>query len=185
MVEVAVPVAGGVRARCATEDASAPAGVQAKAVPGLANAIARCLTGGMISSELSSEGCVPHARVKRFVRDVLGCTCPDGVFDELDCGARRVAGVDVARLDIGGRLLVLVLDADAVADPATAVDVVLRAGLAERDAGGFNRLRLVVHGVPAADWCAAATRAFEARCGDERTHLHLLDHDAVDGLLAY
>lgn len=84
-------------------------------------------------------------KIIRFVREVMGCGCPDDVVARtvIDIGEAGERG-----LDVGGRLLVRVLrsgDVNALIDVFPETVERLRE---ERDRRGFNRLRLVVHSVP-------------------------------------
>ncbi len=85
--------------------------------------------------------------VKGFVRDTLGCSCPDEVFERIDYRPQAhvpgVAGA-LSRILVGDRLLVYVLFADDPRLIAHNLDVVLAQGKQERDACGYNRLRTVV-----------------------------------------
>lgn len=88
-----------------------------------------------------SGGAPPvHVEFVRFVREVLGCGCPDEVV------ARTVVDASdggESGLDVGGRLLVRVLkpvDPDRLVEGFPEAVERLRA---ERDRRGFNRLRLV------------------------------------------
>lgn len=84
--------------------------------------------------------------VKRFVREVIGCDCPDDVFR--DVRIRRGSSAVQAfaadcELRIGGRLMIVV-----TSEPTALSDSLLAQALAEgrraRDDAGFNRFRLVV-----------------------------------------
>jgi len=119
----------------------------------------------------------PFAQLRRFVRDTLGCGCPDEVLAAIE--ADEVAGPPMPRwrLDVGGRLLVWVVDGDRAA--AGVVAACLRAGVEERDRLGFNRYRLVVVGEDPGVG-RAARAAFDAGwVADGRVHLHLLPPDLV------
>lgn len=113
--------------------------------------------------------------VKRFVREVIGCDCPDEVFSEVrirrGSSAIQACATD-CELRIGGRLTVVV-----TSEPTALSDSILAQALAEgrraRDDAGFNRLRLVVRS-PAIEepWLSAAFQSAPAR--DDRTHLHVV-----------
>jgi hypothetical protein len=83
----------------------------------------------------------PGGPLARFVRETLGCGCPDEVVAAtvLDTGPTGEAG-----LDVGGRLLVRVLPADDLDRLIDAFPETVERLVAERDRRGFNRLRLVV-----------------------------------------
>jgi hypothetical protein len=122
--------------------------------------------------------------IERFVREVLGCTCPPAVFDrvETDPSPCREFPQGVRRIAIGGRLLIYLADRERAESPS-AIAKLVRCGLAERDRLGMNRFRLVI----ATDESDRATDRikllFEQTPGiDDRTHLHLVDRSAVAGL---
>jgi len=54
--------------------------------------------------------------LRAFVRETLGCTCPDAVFEAVErtAGIAPMSRVPFARWVIGGRLLVYLLRAPAV-----------------------------------------------------------------------
>ncbi len=124
-------------------------------------------------------------RVKRFIRDTLGCTCPDEVFTHID-SRRHVALGEVTlsrRIDVGHRLLVYLLESDDPDFLGTRLPEVIVHGREERDREGFNRLRIVVATGNSQPVSAAARDAFDsAGARDERLHLHLVDKTAVDRL---
>lgn len=116
-------------------------------------------------------------RLIRFVRDVLGCGCPDDVVDRTvvdrsPCGE--------SGLDVGGRLLVRILP---VTDPdrlvASLPEIVGRMR-DERDRRGFNRVRLVIVS-RRGDTLQSDLRArLETLDGsDDRTHIHVVAPEAV------
>ncbi len=118
-----------------------------------------------------------------FVRGTLGCGCPPEVFDRVDESPTETslaAGIS-RRIDIGGRLLIYVIQ---VSDPG---QVPLRmhdwiaAGRSEREQLGMNRLRVVLALNPA---CSDLTDHIEqsfarAAKDDERLHLHIVDPDRL------
>jgi hypothetical protein len=116
-----------------------------------------------------------YLAIKRFVRQGLGCNCPEPVFDNIQCQAVEYGDLQMSRILVGERLLVLLLDADGQDDIASAVGRALRAGVAERDRHGWNRVRLVLQGNRPADWRLRAEDAFAATLPDDRTHLHVVD----------
>jgi hypothetical protein len=80
------------------------------------------------------------------------------------------------RLDVGSTLLVYVIEA--VGDPQQAVAALpafIASGLVERDAKGFNRLRVVLAADIPEDLREAAERTFsESAPRDGRVHLHVV-----------
>jgi len=116
-----------------------------------------------------------YAEIKRFVQQGLGCNCPESVFDSIRCEQAGYGGLQMPRVLIGERLLVLLLDADIQEDIPSAVREALHAGVAERDRNGWNRVRLVLRGSRPGDWRGLAQDAFVETRPDDRTHLHVVD----------
>ena len=121
--------------------------------------------------------------LRTFVRETLGCTCPESVFESVERSETSVqGGTPVARLVIGDRLLIYV----AMGDPgAGRLAALAAAGLQDRDAHGLNRFRLVI-GLRDA---AAPVSVLEAACaaavgGDPRAHLHCVPAAACDEALS-
>lgn len=119
-----------------------------------------------------------------FTRNTLGCTCPDEVFSRIEQASDVVvAGVRLRRrIAIGGRLLIMLLDA-----AAYPLEVVLpglvTAGRTQRDEQGFNRLRIVIAGPDPEGLADGARRIFDDAPGrDERVHLHLVNSRDVERL---
>jgi hypothetical protein len=117
---------------------------------------------------------VSGAALQRFIRDTLGCGCPDSVLEaiapvqDLD----ELGGLPVRLvLDVDGRLLVAVVPA-AAAD-ARGLQDALGEGRELRDARGMNRFRLVLEG-------EVAPALMEAlRMPDERVHVHVVAAEEV------
>jgi hypothetical protein len=121
--------------------------------------------------------------IEGFVRDALGCACPPAVFGDisLETAPAAFTGIPGARLlAIGGRLLVLLVD-DAPAGLAShAINSLLRRGRDLRDAGGFNRFRLVIVAPPGCDPRGAGDSVTPV---DDRVHLHTLASAQLPALL--
>ena len=122
------------------------------------------------------------AEVTRFVREVIGCNCPDEVFRriEIRLGSSAIRSCSADReLRIGGRLLIVV-----TSEPETELSSHLAEVIAEgkraRDDSKLNRFRLVVQTDNAAEEREKLLQAFEAVSDkDERTHMHVLQRGEV------
>lgn len=122
----------------------------------------------------------PISAIKPFVRQGLGCSCPDPVFEQVASEWIEVDGVGYCRLSAGGRLLVYLISAEAPGDLEARVMTLLRQGVRERDGEGFNRLRLVVVGeLSGQDGDSLRKRFAEEAGSDERLHLHTLSQAEV------
>jgi hypothetical protein len=119
--------------------------------------------------------------VRHLVRDLLGCGCPEEVFDDvLVAFPARLEHASLpgsAKIVVGGRLVVLLIAADTLLDLEQDARVILERSRAMRDACGLNRVRLVLVGaVPA----RSATRLqAAARRLDARTHVHVLPAESL------
>jgi len=123
-----------------------------------------------------------HAQIKYFVRDTLGCSCPDEVFEKIEDG-EDPGGACARKITIGDRLLIYILRTDGGANLATAVGTAIRQGVAERDARGLNRFRLVIAASDPDDLRGAADLALHGSVHtDEKTHLHVVRQSDIDAL---
>jgi hypothetical protein len=123
-----------------------------------------------------------HASIVRFVRETLGCRCPDDVFDSITLATENADTVGCfSRLVIGRRLLIYIARPADAAAVAAAVVALAHRGHRDRDTSGLDRFRLVW---PAQDESAArdAATAFAAAGGnDDQMFLHVLpSHELPD-----
>ena len=127
------------------------------------------------------------ASMQHFIRSTLGCGCPDEVLQRIECSrSEPVAGHSLllTRIDVGGRLLVYVVEGEEAPETAVnALPALMAAGLAERRRAGFNRLRLVVASDDPDAIRPHAERVFAASAPrDENIHLHVVAvHDLPFG----
>lgn len=114
--------------------------------------------------------------IRHFIQDVLGCGCPEEVFRRIETRELSRDGVPLTRIEVGGRLLVEVFDTDDAGQAAAHLPRWVAAVVAERDARGFNRARIVIATGEPGRMQARVQDAFDAVPGrDERTHLHVVD----------
>jgi hypothetical protein len=118
-------------------------------------------------------------RMQDFIRSTLGCGCPDEVLQWIEC-SRSIPvpehSLMLTRIDVGGRLLVYVVEADETPETAVyAIPALMAAGLAERDRAGFNRLRLVLASDEPEVVRSVAEKVYsESAPRDDRVHLHVV-----------
>ncbi len=123
---------------------------------------------------------VPIELIEPFVRESLGCGCPDSVFETLESGVCLNGGIRYQRLLAGDRLLVYLLQAEPDEELVDRVLQLLGRGREERDRSGYNRFRLVLLGSLPEQQALAIRRAFERCVGeDDRLHLHHLPQDEL------
>ena len=122
---------------------------------------------------------VQTARLQAFIRTTLGCGCPDEVLECIRFSRTGVADQHegrLTRIDVGGRLLVYVIETgDDPRRAAEALGAVVAAGTVERNRGGFNRLRVVVATNDRDTFGPELKRSFEDSAPrDDRVHLHVI-----------
>lgn len=116
--------------------------------------------------------------LRHFIQEVLGCGCPEEVLRRIESRELSRDGVPLTRVEVGGRLLVEVFDTDDARRVAERLPGWVAAAVAERDARGFNRARIVIASADPGRMQAPAQQAFAAIGGrDERIHLHVVDRD--------
>lgn len=130
------------------------------------------------------------AGLEWFVRETLGCTCPDEVFERVEMrrGLPLPASGSVRRIAIGGRLLIYLVEGMSVDDVNRDIQAWTLSGRMDRDGVSMNRFRLVIglDGLSTTD-ADGIRDAFAAACDegderDDRMHLHIVDSDAIRAL---
>ena len=121
--------------------------------------------------------------VKRFVREVIGCTCSDEVFKRVDIkqggSAIRSCSADY-EINVGGRLLIVLSSEPVEAISPARLEKVMAEGRRARDAGNFNRFRFIVKADSAPEAEKKFLRLFEGLATkDEKTHLHVIGREDV------
>lgn len=118
-------------------------------------------------------------RLKSFIRSTLGCGCPDEVLEWIQCTRTELDQEEdtrITRIDVGGQLLVYVLE---IEGPDQGAEIVLPAVVAaatvDRATSCFNRLRVVVAIDDPDDMRSKLERCF-AGCApaDDNVHLHVV-----------
>ena len=121
-------------------------------------------------------------RIEQFAKQVLGCACPDEVFEHIEY-RKIVRDIALRKITIGDRLLIYLADFDGVSSRERLVETTLRDGIAERNERGLNRFRLVLLTAdpePSDDTWQAMLRA--SPDSDDKVHLHMVDVKEAKGL---
>jgi hypothetical protein len=124
----------------------------------------------------------PSGGLIRFVRQTLGCGCADEVLARISLDESEAGE---SGLDVGGRLLVRVLEAEDVDRLIESFPDTVERLLVERDRREFRRLRLVVchtHPVVMGEVLDGMLELIET--ADERVYVHALEHDCLPSILA-
>ena len=124
--------------------------------------------------------------IKRFVRQVLGCECPEEVFNHIESTYSIPLDNGIVlhhRINIGNRLLVYVVIAASASFVQEALPELVKTGRDERDRKGFNRFRLVLASDKVNEITKVAERTFQTLpCLDDKIHLHVAEKNAVSFL---
>ena len=122
-----------------------------------------------------------HPEIKRFVQETLGCSCPEEVFNKIDCQEESDL-ISGRAINVGDRLLIYIITTDRESSIQEVIDSALERGVAERDNKGFNRFRLVLVDARPDGLRSSAERAFESSgYADKKTHLHVVNERDVEG----
>ncbi len=122
-----------------------------------------------------SDGPSQNNIIRYFVRESLGCGCPDEVFEVVRVRSRSdILGVASTVYEIGGRLFVAVVAPGDWHEIAPMLAGLVDAGKHYRDRHGFNRFRLVI--ASANEEAALELPALFDRLQniDDKTHLHVI-----------
>ena len=127
--------------------------------------------------------------VVRFVRETLGCGCPDEVFQRIEVVDMEVAGVALTRLVVGKTLLIYLPPIDAWRRVESELEALVRAGRWDRDRHDYNRFRLVTVGGAGGEGGEGAENALRDRFlreagEDAKLHFHIVKPAQVQALRA-
>ena len=121
-----------------------------------------------------------HTAIKHFVREILGCSCPEEVFSKIDY-QKACEGISGSKLNIGDRLLVYIISLDGKPDIQEAIQSALKLGVEERDNKGLNRFRLVLVTSRPDELHSMAEQAFnDSGYANEKTHLHVVNESDME-----
>jgi hypothetical protein len=119
------------------------------------------------------------SRLRSFIRSTLGCGCPDEILEWIQCTHTELAQEQearIARIDVGGQLLVYVLEIEGHDRSAEeALPAVISAAIVDRSTGCFNRLRLVVAVDDPDEMKPRLDKIFaDSAPADDKLHLHVV-----------
>ena len=126
-----------------------------------------------------------NEKIKGFVKNTLGCGCPEEVFEKIDVSRVRAAGhgKEVTRIVVGDTLLIYIIGPEPYGDLIDRVESFGLAGKNDRDTNNYNRFRLVVSGFEDDVRQAEASERFsESFKKDAKMHIHFVSQELVEGL---
>lgn len=123
-----------------------------------------------------------YPEIKRFVQETLGCSCPEEVFNKIDC-QQASDGTFARKVNVGDRLLIYIISLDGKSSIQEVIELALQQGVGEREKKGFNRFRLVLVASRPDELRSSAGQAFDnSGFRDEKTHLHIVNESDVERL---
>jgi hypothetical protein len=126
-----------------------------------------------------------NEKIKVFVKNTLGCGCPEKVFEKIDVSKLQALEhkKEITRIVVGDTLLVYVIRPELSGNFVDIVEAIGLAGKTDRDTNHYNRFRLVVSGFDdELQQGNAAGRFSKAFNTDEKMHIHFVAQEMVDGL---
>jgi len=121
-----------------------------------------------------------YPEIKRFVQEILGCSCPEEVFNQIDY-QEEGDGISGRKINVGGRLLIYIITMDGKSNIQEVINPALKQGVEERDKKGLNRFRLVLVASRPDELRSLAEHAFDSsEYTDEKTHLHIVNRSDVE-----
>ena len=125
-----------------------------------------------------------YKQIEPFVRELLGCQCPQEVFASIDSSEVTLCGIGFQRILIGDRLMVCLLACPLGEEQRPGFPALVEALRDARDREGWNRVRVVLMESDASLCDSELTALFERiACGDQRLHLHRIDRSQADSIL--
>jgi len=126
-----------------------------------------------------------NEKLKVFVKNTLGCGCPEKVFEKIDVSKHLTVGheKEITRIVVGDTLLIYVIYTELPGDFVDSVESIGLAGKADRDTNNYNRFRLVVSGFEDDMQQKKVSERFSKLFStDEKIHIHFVTQELLDWL---
>ena len=117
-------------------------------------------------------------KIKSFVKDTLGCGCPEEVFRHIEHAENNPIQENLRvahRIDVCGRLLIYVYNVERSTDILEDMTKLIRHGQRAKKTDGYNRFRLVLVSDDKEGVAGIATKVFDKLEKEENIHLHVID----------
>ena len=118
--------------------------------------------------------------IKAFTRNILGCDCPEEVFNIIICedNVKIDSGLTIThKINIGDKLLLYILILNQTSELVSELPKFIDAGEKERNDKGFNRFRLVLVTINPDIIRDDTHKLFEKLGKDEKIHLHIINRN--------
>lgn len=118
--------------------------------------------------------------VKYFIQKILGCGCPENVFEHIECYNNvKINNIILkSKINIGNRLLVYIVEIKDTEYLAHILPILIKEGRRERESG-FNRFRLVLSTKSINEIKQNANILFREMDKDDKVHLHVVSAEDI------
>lgn len=126
-----------------------------------------------------------NKNLKAFVKNTLGCGCPEKVFEKIDVSKHLAVeyGKEITRIVVGDTLLIYIINPEPSGNFVDSVESIGLAGKNDRDTNNYNRFRLVVSGFEDEVQQGKVAGRFSVLFNtDEKMHIHFVNQELVNGL---
>ena len=127
------------------------------------------------------EHFVHSIAIRDFVRNILGCQCPEDVFDSIIIGIPEIfpdnLRTQTLQILVGRRLFISVVDSNTLQKPKSELSALLIEGKGIRDLNKFNRFRLAVIG-PVPEGIQKYLVSIAQKL-DDKMHVHFIPIDSI------
>lgn len=122
--------------------------------------------------------------IKTFAIKILGCNCPEHVFNNVVCQSKiRIDNVVLhTKINIGNRLLIYIIEPANMEEIRKSLPIIFKKGKNERDSLGFNRFRLVIATEKTNELEKTIDEIWNGLDRDEKTHLHIVSLESIQGV---
>ena len=126
-----------------------------------------------------------NKKIKVFVKNTLGCGCPEKVFEKIDVSKLLTVEheKEIARIVVGDTLLIYIINPEPSGDFVDSVESIGLAGKTDRDINNYNRFRLVVSSFEDEVQQEKVSERFSKTFNtDDKMHIHFVNQELVEGL---
>lgn len=124
--------------------------------------------------------------VKIFVQEVLGCKCPENVFEKIFFDENEPLSETCnysIKLNVGNKLLIYILRMNDFSLIDNLLPRMINVGIEERNSSGLNRFRAVLAVGNTEQGEQIACPIFQKIAHDDKTHLHVINESEVPNVI--
>ncbi len=126
-----------------------------------------------------------NEKIKVFVKNTLGCGCPEKVFEKIDVSKLPTVEheKEITRIVVGDTLLIYVIRPEPSGNYVDSVESIGLAGKTDRDINNYNRFRLVVSSFEDEVQQEKVSERFSKIFNtDDKMHIHFVNQELLEGL---